>query len=63
VDDAADLVQLGIEKQQNVRAGVDLMAEKAKEYLEILNKIKTNGKRLKCTKKILMTRLKARRMR
>jgi len=46
VDDAADLVQLGIEKQQNVRAGVDLMAEKAKEYLEILNKIKTNGKEI-----------------
>ncbi len=46
VDDAADLVQLGIEKQQNVRAGVDLMAEKAKEYLESLNKIKTNGKEI-----------------
>jgi hypothetical protein len=46
VDDAADLVQLGIEKQQNVRAGVDLMAEKAKEYLEILNKIKTDGKEI-----------------
>ena len=46
VDDAADLVQLGIEKQQNVRAGVDLVAEKAKEYLEILNKIKTNGKEI-----------------
>ena len=46
VDDAADLVQLGIEKQQNVRAGVDLMAEKAKEYLEILNKIKADGKEI-----------------
>jgi hypothetical protein len=46
VDDAADLVQLGIEKQQNVRAGVDLMAEKAKEYLEILNKIKADAKEI-----------------
>jgi hypothetical protein len=46
VDDAADLVQLGIEKQQNVRAGVDLMAQKTKEYLEILNKIKTDGKEI-----------------
>jgi hypothetical protein len=46
VDDAADLVQLGIEKQQNVRAGVDLMAEKAKEYLEILNKIKAEAKEI-----------------
>jgi len=46
VDDAADLVQLGIEKQQNVRAGVDLMAEKAKEYLEILKKIKADAKEI-----------------
>lgn len=46
VDDAADLVQLGIEKQQNVRAGVDLMVEKAKEYLEILNKIKAAAKEI-----------------
>jgi hypothetical protein len=46
VDDAADLVQLGIEKQQNVRAGVDLMAEKAKEYLEILNKIKAEAREI-----------------
>lgn len=26
VDDAADLIQLGIEKQQNIRKGIDLMA-------------------------------------
>jgi hypothetical protein len=37
---------LGIEKQQNVRAGVELMAEKAKEYLEILNKIKADAKEI-----------------
>jgi hypothetical protein len=46
VDDAADLVQLGIEKQQNVRAGVDLMAQKTKEYLEVLNKVKTDAKEI-----------------
>jgi hypothetical protein len=46
VDDAADLVQLGIEKQQNVRAGVDLVAEKTKGYLEVLNKIKADGKEI-----------------
>ncbi len=38
VDDAADLIQLGIEKQQNVRKGVDLMASRAKEFLAILEK-------------------------
>jgi hypothetical protein len=53
VDDAADLVQLGIEKQQNVRAGVDLMAEKAKEYLEILNKIKAEAKEIEAYKENL----------
>jgi hypothetical protein len=39
VDDAADLVQIGLEKQENVRAGIDLMASKTKEFLDALNKI------------------------
>ena len=39
VDDAADLIQLGIEKQENIRLGVDLMASKTKEFLDALNKI------------------------
>jgi hypothetical protein len=39
VDDAADLVQIGLEKQENVRAGIDLMATKTKEFLDALNKI------------------------
>src|ERR1700724_4665320 len=29
VDDAADLVQLGIQKQENIRSGIDLMSGKA----------------------------------
>jgi hypothetical protein len=44
VDDAADLMQEGIQKQQNVRAGVDLIASKTKEFLEILKKIQAEGK-------------------
>lgn len=43
VDDAADLIQLGIQKQENIRAGVDLMAGRTKEFLEILQKIAANG--------------------
>ena len=43
VDDAADVIQLGIEKQQNIRKGIDLMAEKTKEYLVILQKIPTDS--------------------
>ena len=43
VDDAADLVQLGIQKQENIRAGIDLMAGKAKEFLQILEKLSADG--------------------
>jgi hypothetical protein len=39
LDDAADLMQLGIEKQENIRQGVDLIATRTKEFLEALNKI------------------------
>ena len=46
VDDAADLIQLGVEKQENVRKGVDLMATRAKEFLEVLNKLSTGGSEL-----------------
>jgi len=43
VDDAADLIQLGIQKQENIRPGIDLMASRSKEFLEILNKISSEG--------------------
>jgi len=46
VDDAADLVQLAIEKQENVRRGVDLMAAKTKEYLDALRKIQADAKEI-----------------
>jgi hypothetical protein len=43
LDDAADLVQLGIHKQENIRKGIDLMASKAKEFMAVLNKLSTEG--------------------
>jgi hypothetical protein len=43
LDDAADLIQLGIEKQENVRQGIELMASRAKEFLAILQKISAEG--------------------
>lgn len=43
VDDAADLIQLGIQKQENIRQGVDLMASRSKEFLDVLNKISSEG--------------------
>ncbi len=53
VDDAADLIQLGIEKQENIRRGVDLMAAKTKEYLEALKKIQTEAKEIEIYKENL----------
>ena len=50
VDDAADLIQLGIQKQENIRAGVDMMAGRAKEFLETLQKIATDGPELEVYK-------------
>lgn len=50
VDDAADLIQEGIEKQQNIRTGVDLMSSKAKEFLEVLKKISADAKEIEVYK-------------
>jgi len=50
VDDAADLMQEGIEKQQNIRVGVDLMFTKAKEFLETLKKISADAKEIEIYK-------------
>jgi len=43
VDDAADLIQLGLEKQDNIRQGIELMAAKSKDFLEILKKYSAGG--------------------
>jgi hypothetical protein len=43
VDDAADLIQLGIEKQDNIRKGIDLMTARTKEFLVVLEKLSTDG--------------------
>jgi hypothetical protein len=42
VDDAADLIQQGIEKQQNIRKAINLMASKTKDYILVLQKIPTD---------------------
>jgi hypothetical protein len=43
IDDAADLIQLGLEKQDNIREGIDLMSTKTKEFLPILQKFSTDN--------------------
>jgi len=50
VDDAADLVQLGLDKQDNVRQGIDMMASKSKDFLEILKKFSASGPELELYK-------------
>jgi hypothetical protein len=43
VDDAADLIQLGIQKQENIRPGIDLMAGRTKEFLQVLEKLSADA--------------------
>lgn len=50
VDDAADVMQLGIEKQENIRKGIDLMASRTKDFLPILQKFSTDGPELETYK-------------
>src|SRR5579864_6297500 len=50
VDDAADLIQLGLEKQDNIRQGIDLMVTKSKDFLEILRKYTSSGPELEVYK-------------
>lgn len=50
VDDAADNIQIGIEKQEDIRKGIDLMASRSKEFLPILQKYSANGPELEIYK-------------
>lgn len=50
VDDAADVMQLGIEKQENIRKGIDLMASRTKEFLPVLEKFSADGPELETYK-------------
>jgi hypothetical protein len=50
VDDAADLIQLGIHKQEDIRKGIDLIAARTKEFLAILEKLSSGGPELEVYK-------------
>lgn len=43
IDDAADLIEIGIEKQQDIREGVKAMQAKIKEFLPYLQDLAVNG--------------------
>jgi hypothetical protein len=53
VDDAADLVQLGISKQENVRPAIDLMSSRTKEFMATLQKYSAEGPELELYKETL----------
>ena len=50
VDDAADLIQVSLEKQENIRQGIDLMSTKAKDFLVVLQKLAKDGPELEIYK-------------
>ena len=43
IDDAADLIDLGIERQQDIREGVKVLQAKLKEFLPYLQDLSANG--------------------
>lgn len=43
IDDAADLIDLGIEKQQDIREGVKVLGARLKEFLPYLQDLSANG--------------------
>jgi hypothetical protein len=53
IDDAADLIQVALSKQENIRQGIDLMATKSKDFLEILQKYASQGPELEVYKENL----------
>jgi len=53
VDDAADIIQVSLSKQENIRQGIDLMASKTKDFLVILQKYQSEGPQLEIYKENL----------
>jgi hypothetical protein len=43
IDDAADLIEIGTEKQEDIRAGVKALESKIKEFLTYLQGLAANG--------------------
>lgn len=43
IDDAAELIELGVERQQDIRTGIKEMQTKAKEFLAVLEALAESG--------------------
>jgi hypothetical protein len=50
IDDAADVIQVSLGKQENIRQGIDQMTAKAKEFLTVLQKIQSAGQEVEIYK-------------
>jgi methyl-accepting chemotaxis protein len=59
VDDAAEIIELAREKQQDVRAGVREMQNKAKDFLATLEKLAAGGAELSSYEETLKDALEA----
>jgi hypothetical protein len=59
IDDAADLIEIGIEKQQDIREGVKAMQAKIKEFLPYLQDLAVNGPEHKTYKENLEDAIEA----
>ena len=59
VDDAANLIDLGREKQEDIRAGVKEMQKRVKEFLGVLEKLAAEGADLPMYKETLDDALEA----
>ena len=59
IDDAADLIELGIEKQQDIRAGVKALQAGIKEFLPYLQGLAANGQEHETYKSVLEDAIEA----
>lgn len=59
VDDAAELIELGLDKQEDIRGGIKEMQAKAKEFLAYLEGLAKNGPELASYKDTLEDAIEA----
>jgi hypothetical protein len=59
VDDAAELVQLGVERQEDIRAGIKDMQSKGKGFLAQLEQLASGGAELETYKENLLDAIEA----
>ncbi len=59
VDDATDLIELGREKQEDIRAGIKDMQKRVKEFMPTLEKLLQGGQDLPLYKETLLDAIEA----